>query len=388
MERRKDNKGRVLKEGESQRKDGLYQYRWTNAIGKRCTVYSNSLKELRKEEDEISKAKAFSLNYSAGNITVLELATQYYEIRKNAIRKKTEYNNLLYLKWLGNDEIGSMKIKDVTILDAKNWAKRLHEEQKKSYNTISVEKTFLQGAFRMAVEDHKILNNPFSFQLQTVIAKTQNHRKPLSDKEYNMIVEFAKNNTAYRKNLDIIIILHETGVRVGELCGITLDDVDLENNIIKINKQLVYSNTAKLYIEKTKTPAGVRCIPLTKIAQDSFKNVINNRPQLTSEPIVDDVSGFIFINKRGNPRQPWDIDNMFKNLRKRYEKINGVPPPMVTPHVLRHTFCTNMIKNGLTVKEVQYLMGHSKCDVTLDVYAHANVDDIAKKLILLDSERK
>ena len=47
MERRKDNKGRVLKEGESQRKDGLYQYRWTDKFGKRHTMYANDLKALR-----------------------------------------------------------------------------------------------------------------------------------------------------------------------------------------------------------------------------------------------------------------------------------------------------------------------------------------------------
>lgn len=55
MERRKDNKGRVLKEGESQRKDGMYQYRYTDKFGKRKYFYSKDLKELRKQEEDLKK---------------------------------------------------------------------------------------------------------------------------------------------------------------------------------------------------------------------------------------------------------------------------------------------------------------------------------------------
>ena len=127
MERRKDDKGRVLKEGESQRKDGMYQYRWTVGTGKRNTVYAGDLKTLREKEKEINKSKAFSLKYAAGTATVIELAIQYNDIKKNALRRKTRYNNSLYLKWLSSDEICKKQIKDVTIFDAKSWAKSHHE---------------------------------------------------------------------------------------------------------------------------------------------------------------------------------------------------------------------------------------------------------------------
>ena len=119
MERRKDSKGKVLKEGESERKDGSYQYRWTDEFGKRNTVYAGDLKILREKENEINKSKVFSLKYVAGTATVMELAIQYNNIKKNALRRKTLYNNSLYLKWLATDEICKKQIKDVTEFDAK-----------------------------------------------------------------------------------------------------------------------------------------------------------------------------------------------------------------------------------------------------------------------------
>ena len=90
MANRKDQKGRVLKTGESQRKDGIYQYRYTDIRGKRQTVYASDLKILREKEKEIQNALYSNQNYSEGNITVHELVEQYLAL-KNGIKRKTEY---------------------------------------------------------------------------------------------------------------------------------------------------------------------------------------------------------------------------------------------------------------------------------------------------------
>ena len=385
MERRKDNKGRVLKEGESQRKDGLYQYRWTDVYGKRQTIYASELKQLREKENEVLKSKALSLNYASGNITVLELAKQYQEIKLHVIRRKTAYNNSLYVKRFASYEIGSKRIKDVTILDAKMWAKTLYEEFGKTYNTIDREKAFIQGAFNLAVEDRRLLENPFAFKLSSVVPSNQKHRKALTDEEYEKIIRFVENSKPYKKHLDAIILIHETGVRIGEMCGLTLSDVDFDKNCIYINKQLVGSNNQGTYIEKPKTKAGNRTIPLTPDARKSLENIIASRPHLDVEPVIDNVSGFLFINRNGHPRPPWDYSSIFENLRGRYAKVMKEPAPNITPHVLRHTFCTNMIKMGINIKELQYLMGHSCCSVTLDVYSHASVSEIGQKFKIMQS---
>ena len=87
MKRRKDNKGRVLKEGESQRKDGRYQYRWTDRRGERHILYAMDLKTLRDKEDEVEEMRRSGINVLSANMTVLELMLKFAEIRKLSIRK-------------------------------------------------------------------------------------------------------------------------------------------------------------------------------------------------------------------------------------------------------------------------------------------------------------
>ena len=82
MPRRTDNKGRALKTGESQRKDLLYQYRYTDNLGKRQTVYASTLQELRQKEAEIDTYMKSGINYASGNVTVVELLERYIALRE------------------------------------------------------------------------------------------------------------------------------------------------------------------------------------------------------------------------------------------------------------------------------------------------------------------
>ena len=86
-EKRKDHKGRILKAGESQRKDGIYQYRYTNCRGKRQCVYSPTLQELRQKEKEIQKQIDEGIDYEAGQITVIELLEKYISLKKSTVYK-------------------------------------------------------------------------------------------------------------------------------------------------------------------------------------------------------------------------------------------------------------------------------------------------------------
>ena len=79
--RRKDNKGRVLRKGEGQRKDNTYDYRYIDVFGKRRSVYAATLKELREKEAEVEKANNARLDYASGNCTVLELVERYTKLK-------------------------------------------------------------------------------------------------------------------------------------------------------------------------------------------------------------------------------------------------------------------------------------------------------------------
>lgn len=80
-----------------------------------------------------------------------------------------------------------------------------------------------------------------------------------------------------------------------------------------------------------------------------------------------------------------DFDRIFRNVHRRYAQSGGIPIAALTPHILRHTFCTGLVRRGLDVKSVQYLMGHASAGVTLDVYSHVNYTDVKEKLLDLAS---
>lgn len=177
----------------------------------------------------------------------------------------------------------------------------------------------------------------------------------------------------------------ETGLRIGELTGLTLKDIDWKNNRIIINHQLqVQAGRKSLYIETTKTEDGVRNIPLTPRAKEALENIIRNRnPKNIPEQVVDGYVGFLFLTRNGLPRHVFHYDEVFRNCVDKYNRTHALQLPNITPHILRHTFCTNCINAGMSVKSVQYLMGHATSAMTLDVYADSNMDKVSQDMKLL-----
>ena len=107
------------------------------------------------------------------------------------------------------------------------------------------------------------------------------------------------------------------------------------------------------------------------------------------EMLVDGYSGFILIDKKDCPKVAQHIENECRWAKKKYEKLHPDKPlPKITPHVYRHTFCTNMVNIGMDVKALQYIMGHSEIAVTLNIYTHMSYDRAAAHMIELVDVRK
>ena len=110
----------------------------------------------------------------------------------------------------------------------------------------------------------------------------------------------------------------------------------------------------------------------------ALKRVIKNRGRPKVEIIVDGHSGFLFLDKDQKPKVAMHLENYMRRMQRKYIKLHGQTLPTVTPHVLRHTFCTNAQQASLDVKSLQYVMGHSTASVTLDVYTHSDFDSAEK----------
>ena len=177
-----------------------------------------------------------------------------------------------------------------------------------------------------------------------------------------------------------MFILFKTGLRISELCGLTIRDIDLQERTINVYKQLQYTGGKKAYIEQTKTDAGTRVLPMSDEVYEAFKRVISGRKKPRVEQMIDGVSGFLFLDKKGKPMVAYHWEKKFQHSVEKYNKIYKVELPKITPHVCRHTYCTNMAKSGISVKTLQYLMGHSDISVTMNVYTHLKLVDAQDEL--------
>ena len=109
--------------------------------------------------------------------------------------------------------------------------------------------------------------------------------------------------------------------------------------------------------------------------EECFRKIIANRKAPKVEPMVNGYTGFLYFDKDGHIVYSLHWEHYFKRIVQKYNSIYKVEMPKVTPHICRHTYCSNMAKSGMNPKTLQYLMGHSEIGVTLNVYTHVDFDD-------------
>ena len=371
-ERRKDSKNRALRNGESQRKDGTYMYRYTDVRGKRVCVYARTLEDLRVKEQTIQKELNDGIDYAAGEIIVLDLLKRYIAT-KTGVRYNTKVGYQFVLNLVSKESFGCLKIRDIKPSDAKQWFIKLYQDGRR-YSTITSVRGVLRPAFEMAVEDDIIRRNPFSFQITDVVPNDSKTRQAISGEVKERFLTFIRESRHYSQYYDEIIILLGTGMRVSELYGLTRADLDFEARRIKVERQLTRTRHCEYYVEKPKTASGERYIPMTDEVYLAFQNAVQRRKQPKVELLIDGHTGFLFLDKDGKPKVAMHLEHVMKRIVDRYNDAHEDKLPSITPHVLRHTFCTEMANSGIDLKSLQYLMGHSDAGVTLNVYTHASYE--------------
>ena len=389
---RRDNKGRKLFNGESQRKDGKYEYKYQDAWGKRKTVYSWKLTptdrvpagkrddiSLREKIKQIQKDLNSNITPDGGNFTVLELVEKYIS-QKTGVRHNTRSNYNFVVNVIKKEAFGQKRIDKIKVSDAKEWLIKMQQMDGRGYSSIHTIRGVVRPAFQMAVDDDLLVKNPFEFQLNTVVVNDSVTREAITRQQERDFLEFVKNDKHFCKYYDGIYILFKTGLRISEFVGLTKKNLDFENNRIIVDHQLQRTRDMKYIIEDTKTESGERMVPMTPEVKEAFQRILANRKNPKVEPMVDGYSGFLFLDKNGRPMVALHWEKYFQHIREKYNKIYRVQMPKVTPHVCRHTFCSNMAKSGMNPKTLQYIMGHSDISVTLNTYTHLNYDDAEEEM--------
>lgn len=398
---RRDKKGRVLKTGEYQRSNGRYVflyyenekpkyvYSWTLVDTDKTPAGRKKDKSLRAKEVEIEERLALGLNPDAEGMTVKELLETFIEYKTKGARASTQRGYLSERNRIAKTSIYEKCIQDLNVLQCKTWIYEV-AELGISYETIRKTQTLLRQALDMAYENDWIVKNPCNFKLSNIIKKTDSEiRYPLNDEWKKKYLDFVKKSKEYSYYYDAIFILCNTGLRISELCGLTKEDVDFDRGFIDVTKQLLPSEKNGKYLQTTKTTNGIRKIPITDKVRKLLKKHINKIAKRKINPEVEGHTDFIFLSKRHTimDSRCWNkiftrIYNEFVAQYPDYEKQDDYSK--ITPHVLRHTFCTDLVKAHVDEKTIISIVGHASYATTLKIYTHYDFakisDDFLSKM--------
>lgn len=390
-EKRRDNRGRVLRFGESQRQDGRYAFKYKDNDGSVKFVYSWRLDKndrtpagkkrelsLREKEKQIEHDLFDHIVSNGGDYTVLELVKKYVSL-KTGVRHNTEANYNFVINIIAKADFGKLRIDKVHLSDAKGWLIKLQKEGR-GYSTIHSVRGVLRPAFQMAVDDDLIRKNPFNFELASVVVNDSVTREAITKKQEREFLSFIQADEHFSRYYDGIYILFHTGLRISEFCGLTIGDIDFKEMRINVDHQLQRKRDMTYVVEPTKTTSGTRMVPMTKEVADSFRRILAKRIKPKVEPMIDGYTGFLFLDKNEMPMVALHWEKYFKHILDKYNSIYKVQLPKITPHVCRHTFCSNMAKSGMNPKTLQYIMGHSNISVTLNTYSHVGFEDAKEEL--------
>ena len=221
VERRKDKKGRVLKEGETQRKDGTYDFRWRTSDGKRHSVYARTLDELREKEEKIRRDKSDGIRTDAKNVTVNDVYELWVQLKKG-IKDNTFQNYQYMYNQFVYPDFGKLKITQIKRSDIRRFYNLLVDVRHVKIRTIENIHTVLYQVLNLAVEEEYLRNNPSSNAMKE-LKQTHNFemekRRALTIKEQELFIKYITETENCSRWKPIFTIMINTGLRVGELKG-------------------------------------------------------------------------------------------------------------------------------------------------------------------------
>lgn len=403
--KRKDNKGRVLRDGELQRKDGKYEYRYYDARRQRHSVYSWRLVEtdstprgikkgpaLRTLEQDVVKSLALGIGHQDTELTTVGEYTERMIELKPYVKPTTKaLLQGIYRNHIAGG-IGFLPIKRVRYEDVRIFYIALLQDKHLSVSTVANIDRVLNPAFALAVRNHVILTNPAKGVLADIKREMkwrQPKRHALTLAQQNALLDFVGSTKQYRKWLPLITVLLGTGMRIGEALALCWSDCDFERRMIVVQHGYVRVTNSEGHIvpmiSTPKTPAGIRNIPmLDDVAQALLALRIDAMKNGFCITKIGEHEGFIFQNTRHTLLDINYVERVLHRIARQYneleisaafnERRTPVLLPDLTAHILRHTFCTRACENETNIKVIQEVMGHANISTTMDVYNDATLD--------------
>lgn len=373
---------RKLPKGIYRRKNGLYEGRFQYQ-GESYAVYGRNVKKLEKNLAELRYEVEHGLKGKGDNMSLDEwFEIWLYDYKNMTIKESTMVRYTDYYNRYIKPALGQKRL---TFFKPIMIQRHLNQMASDDYSTKTIADTYniLHSMFKMAVQNDMLNKNPCD---AAILPKTKKKAKRvLTVEEQQIVLEYSKGHLCE----NLVKVALGTGMRVGELHGLTWDDIDFESREIHVNKTLVYirdreSGKYQFKFQIPKTMSSIRTIPMQ---EDVYKALRQQKELLKDMKLCakhwDLLPGFdnmVFLNVTGRPRQSIDFRNDLKRInrainkdREKLAKKENREPELMEhfyPHSLRHTFATRCFEAGIDAKTVQNFLGHASISITLDLYTH------------------
>lgn len=401
--KRKDSKGRILRDGEIQKADGRYEFRYYDVNNCRRSIYSwrltetdatpegkRSCQSLREMERNLVRDVQDGL-LTQQRLTLNHRWDDYIE-NKPELKQSTRTNyRYMYDKYVRN-QIGSMNMASIKFTTMKKFFNHLIHEVGFKPNSVEIVHTILHPVFTIAVRDGLIRINPTD-GIMADLRRSNDWEKPrrhgLTEPQQKAFMAFVEASKQYNHWYPLFACLLGTGCRIGEMLGLRWEDIIWEDNVISINHNLIYrlqdSGKVEFHITTPKTRNGIRVIPMFQSVRNAFQTEHERQKKAGfCQAVVDGYSGFIWQNRFGAVLSPHCVNRAIARIVSDYneqeaesaksEDREPLPIPRFSVHQLRHTFCTRLCENERDLKLIQEIMGHADISTTMDVYNESNTE--------------
>lgn len=376
----------------SQRADGRYMARF-QINGQTYCLYGKDPAKLFKEMEEMKEKAALSkFQSSLSRLTLDEWWQEWFEKFKR-LMLKAESSAAAYRRQFANSygcRIGDKLLRDIRQIDIQTCVVDMLESGRSS-KTIREATGILRQCIEAAMANGFMQTNP-ALGIQIPESGTVK-RRVLTVSEQEELIDYLKSVKHYYTEMIMIMLI--TGMRIGEVGGLTWNDVDFTNKVIRINKAYNCDYVGGVKTSRISTPKtenSYRDIPFFGETAELFKawrqKVDAKKEELGEDRwrLPEDLGDLVFVSAMGSPMSRHLAESTFRQIAKEMNAIRRdkarrdgkvyVPMDNINPHACRHTFATRCLEKAMDPRFVQTVMGHSSYETTCS-YSHV-LEDLKK----------
>lgn len=372
--------GKELGKNICQRKDGTYMARFINRFGKRQTIYAKTLNEVRTKLREEQYKDEKEINVVAKDMTLDAWYNIWMNTCKQGCRTSTKETYATHYKRIQPD-LGWRKLTSLNLIVMQDAINKLYSD-----NARKNSKKILVDMLEKAIDTDLLTKNTAKQIVTDLTKEEKKERRVLTIGETKQFLMQAEGTFYY----NLFELALETGMRIGELCGLQWEDIDFKNKMLYVNHTLCYfSNAGKYMFEMhdTKTNNGKRMIPLTERVIKALKRqkIQKNKIRLKGKIAPKEYEDLVFVTKNNNPTQQFLVQECMGVIIKKIQN-NNMDFETFSPHTFRHTFATRALENGMQIKTLSRLLVHGDIQLTMNLYCHVTEDTLVEEMSKMEQK--